>query len=156
MQTLPEGSIAPSFTLLNQDGHTVSLNQYKNKQNVLIYFYPKAMTPGCTTQAKELSKIKDYLISKNTIILGISPDNTQRLKKFEIRDDLTIQLLGDEDHSVANNYGVWGQKKFMGKTYNGIHRISFFIDMNGNIEKVFKNFKAKNHHEVVLEYINRP
>ena len=138
MHTLSEGNIAPDFNLQNQDGDTVSLSQYKNQHNVLIYFYPKAMTPGCTIQSKELSKIKDQLLSKNTVVLGVSPDNIQRLKKFEIRDTLTIQLLSDEDHSVASDYGVWGQKKFMGKVYNGIHRVSLFIDFNGNITLLFQ------------------
>lgn len=126
---------------------------FKGKKNVLIYFYPKAMTPGCTTQSIGLSSISDKLAKLDTVVLGISPDAPKRLKKFEERDNLTVQLLSDEDHKVAEQFGVWGEKKFMDKVYDGIHRISFFIDKDGKINHVFDKFKTKDHHEIVLEYI---
>ena len=153
MITLNAGQVAPDFTLYDQNDQKVSLSKFKDNKNVLIYFYPKAMTPGCTTQSIGLSNISDQLESLNTIVLGISPDSTQRLKKFENRDNLSIKLLSDEDHKVADLFGVWGEKKFMGKIYDGIHRISFFINTNGQIVKVFKGFKTKDHHNIVLEYI---
>ena len=134
MITLETGQSAPEFTLYNQNQEKVSLSDFKGQENVLIYFYPKAMTPGCTVQSIGLSSINKELEALNTIVLGISPDTTQRLKKFENRDNLTIQLLSDEDHQVADLYCVWGQKKFMGKVYDGIHRISFFIDIEGKVK----------------------
>ena len=152
MKTLKENELAPEFTLYNQNNEELSLSDLRNKHNVLIYFYPKAMTPGCTTQSIELSNISEQLVKLNTVVKGISPDSTSRLKKFETRDNLSIQLLSDEDHKVADLYGVWGQKKFMGKVYDGIHRISFFIDIEGKIQKVFNGFKTKEHHNLVLEY----
>ncbi|AJI75551.1 redoxin family protein [Francisella philomiragia subsp. philomiragia ATCC 25015] len=153
MKTLEQGQLAPNFKLENQNNEEVSLSDFKGKKNVLIYFYPKAMTPGCTTQSIGLSSISDKLAKLDTVVLGISPDAPKRLKKFEERDNLTIQLLSDEDHKVAEQFGVWGEKKFMGKVYDGIHRISFFIDKDGKINHVFNKFKTKDHHEVVLEYI---
>ncbi|MBK2259229.1 thioredoxin-dependent thiol peroxidase [Francisella philomiragia] len=153
MKILEQGQLAPNFKLENQNNEEVSLSDFKGKKNVLIYFYPKAMTPGCTTQSIGLSSISDKLAKLDTVVLGISPDAPKRLKKFEERDNLTVQLLSDEDHKVAELYGVWGEKKFMGKVYDGIHRISFFIDKDGKINHVFDKFKTKDHHEVVLEYI---
>jgi peroxiredoxin Q/BCP len=153
MKTLKPEQLAPNFMLQNQNNEKVSLNDFKGKKNVLIYFYPKAMTPGCTTQSIGLSSISKELEELNTIVLGISPDNSIRLKKFETRDNLTIQLLSDENHQVAEKYGVWGEKKFMGKIYDGIHRISFFIDKEGIVKHVFKGFKTKEHHSIVLQYI---
>lgn len=153
MKTLEQGQLAPNFKLENQNEEQVSLSDFKGKKNVLVYFYPKAMTPGCTTQAIGLSSISDKLAKLDTVVLGISPDAPKRLKKFEERDNLTVQLLSDEDHKVAEQFGVWGEKKFMGKVYDGIHRISFFIDKDGKINHVFDKFKTKDHHEIVLEYI---
>ena len=153
MKTLEQGQLAPEFKLENQDNEQVSLSDFKGKKNVLIYFYPKAMTPGCTTQSIGLSGIRDKLAKLDTVVLGISPDAPKRLKKFEERDSLTIQLLSDEDHKVAEQFGVWGEKKFMGKVYGGIHRISFFIDKDGKIQQVFNKFKTKDHHDVVLDFI---
>ncbi|MBK2111896.1 thioredoxin-dependent thiol peroxidase [Francisella tularensis subsp. novicida FSC159] len=153
MKTLEQGQLAPNFKLENQNNEEVSLSDFKGKKNVLIYFYPKAMTPGCTTQSIGLSSINEKLTELDTVVLGISPDAPKLLKKFEERDNLTVQLLSDEDHKVAELFGVWGEKKFMGKVYDGIHRISFFIDKDGKILHVFKDFKTKDHHEIVLEYI---
>ena len=153
MKTLEQGLIAPNFKLENQNNEVVSLSDFKGKKNVLIYFYPKAMTPGCTTQSIGLTSISEKLAELDTVVFGISPDVPKRLKKFEERDNLSIQLLSDEDHQVADLFGVWGEKKFMGKVYDGIHRISFFIDKDGKINHVFDKFKTKEHHDIVLEYI---
>lgn len=150
MNTLKAGDKAPAFSLLNQNGETVSLSDFLGKK-VLVYFYPKASTPGCTVQAKGLRDIKADLDTKNTVVLGLSPDPVKRLTKFAEKEALNFHLLSDEDHSIADAFGVWGLKKFMGKEYDGIHRISFIIDEQGNIETVLDKFKTKEHHDVVLE-----
>ena len=154
MNTLNVGDKAPLFTLLNQDGNEVSLSQYIGKKQVLVYFYPKAMTPGCTIQAQGLRDISNELASLNTTVYGISPDAPKRLLKFKERDELNFTLLSDEDHKVADDFGVWGLKKFMGKEYDGIHRLSFLIGKDGNIAHVFNKFKTKEHHQVVLDVLN--
>ncbi|KKC99024.1 thioredoxin-dependent thiol peroxidase [Photobacterium halotolerans] len=153
MQTLTAGSPAPDFTLPDQNGAPVSLNDFKGKK-VLAYFYPKAMTPGCTVQACGLRDSKSELDALNVVVLGISIDPVKRLPKFIERDNLNFTLLSDEDHAVAELFGVWGEKKFMGKIYDGLHRVSFLINEDGVIEHVFNKFKTKDHHEVVLAYLN--
>ncbi|EOW3977527.1 thioredoxin-dependent thiol peroxidase [Vibrio parahaemolyticus] len=153
MNTLTAGSPAPAFSLLDQDGNTVTLDDFKGKK-VLFYFYPKAMTPGCTTQAKGLRDVKAELDAHNVVVLGVSIDPVKRLGKFIERDELNFTLLSDEDHAVAEQFGVWGEKKFMGKVYDGLYRISFLINEEGVIEHVFNKFKTKDHHEVVLNYLN--
>lgn len=152
MKTLTSGAPAPQFSLQNQDDNTVSLSDFKGRK-VLFYFYPKAMTPGCTVQAQGLRDIKTELDALNVSVLGVSIDAVKRLGKFIERDNLNFTLLSDEDHAVADQFGVWGEKKFMGKTYDGLHRISFLIDENGMIEHVFDKFKTKDHHQVVLDYL---
>ena len=111
------------------------------------------MTPGCTVQAQGLRDIKSELAEKNTVVFGISPDEPKRLAKFCERDQLNFTLLSDPDHKVADQFGVWGLKKFMGREYDGIHRLSFLINLEGKISHVFNKFKTKNHHEVVLEQL---
>ncbi|MCG7530793.1 thioredoxin-dependent thiol peroxidase [Psychrobium sp. MM17-31] len=152
MNTLQAGDKAPEFTLLDQNEKEVSLNQFSGKK-VLVYFYPKAMTPGCNVQAQGLRDSLEELKSLNVEVLGLSPDAPKRLAKFTEKFDLNFSLLSDEDHAIADAFGVWGLKKFMGKEYDGIHRISFLVDENGVVEHVFNKFKTKNHHEVVLEHI---
>lgn len=154
MTYLPEGSQAPAFTLSDQNGAPVSLNQFQGKK-VLVYFYPKAMTPGCKVQACGLRDSQAELEARGVVVLGISPDPVSRLKKFEEKDHLNFTLLSDEDHAVADAFGVWGPKKFMGKEYDGIHRISFLIDEAGKVARVFDKFKTKDHHQVVLDYLNQ-
>lgn len=154
METLTAGAPAPAFSLLDQDGNTVTLSDFEGKK-VLFYFYPKAMTPGCTVQAKGLRDVKAELDAHNVVVLGVSIDPVKRLGKFIERDELNFTLLSDEDHAVAEQFGVWGEKKFMGKVYDGLHRISFLINEEGVIEHVFNKFKTKTHHEVVLDYFNQ-
>jgi peroxiredoxin Q/BCP len=149
MNTLKAGDKAPSFSLQNQNGEQVNLADFTGKR-VLVYFYPKASTPGCTVQAKGLRDSKAELQEKDVVVLGISPDPVKRLAKFSEKEGLNFDLLSDEDHSIADGFGVWGLKKFMGKEYDGIHRLSFLIDGNGIVETVFDKFKTKDHHEVVL------
>ncbi|MCP3862613.1 thioredoxin-dependent thiol peroxidase [Marisediminitalea sp.] len=153
MKTLVAGDAAPAFTLPNQDGDSISLASFQGKK-VLVYFYPKAMTPGCTVQAQGLRDIQQELKQHNVEVLGISPDAVKRLPKFIEKEQLNFTLLSDEDHAVADAFGVWGPKKFMGKEYDGIHRISFLIDENGKVEEVFDKFKTKEHHLVILNYLN--
>ncbi|RUO44321.1 thioredoxin-dependent thiol peroxidase [Aliidiomarina taiwanensis] len=150
MKHLKEGDKAPAFTLLDQNENETTLASLLEQGRVLLYFYPKAMTPGCTVQAQNLRDQKQALADKNTIAVGISIDAPKRLAKFTERDELNFTLLSDEDHAVAEAYGVWGLKKFMGREYDGIHRISFLIEQDGTISKIFDKFKTKDHHEVVL------
>lgn len=154
MKTLQAGEIAPQFELLNQDGDLVKLESFHGKK-VLVYFYPKAMTPGCTVQAQGLRDSSEALASHNVEVLGISIDPVKRLGKFIEKEQLNFTLLSDEDHAVADQFGVWGEKKFMGKVYDGLHRLSFLIDETGKIEHVFNKFKTKDHHEVVLSYLSQ-
>ena len=153
MNTLSAGDAAPLFSLPDQDGNPVSLESFKGKK-VLVYFYPKAMTPGCTVQAQGLRDIQNELQQNNVVVLGISPDAVKRLPKFIEKEQLNFTLLSDEDHTVADAFGVWGPKKIMGKEYDGIHRITFLIDEEGNVEQVFNKFKTKEHHLVILNYLN--
>ncbi|MFQ3206819.1 MAG: peroxiredoxin Q/BCP [Glaciecola sp.] len=150
MNTLKVGDKAPQFTLKNQSDDAVSLADHAGKK-VLVYFYPKAMTPGCTIQAQGLRDIKSDLDKHNVVVLGISPDAVKRLPKFIEKESLNFTLLSDEDHAVADAFGVWGLKKFMGKEYDGIHRLSFLIDESGVVSHVFDKFKTKEHHQVVLD-----
>ncbi len=153
MEFLAAGNPAPQFELPDQDDNIVKLSDFAGKK-VLVYFYPKAMTPGCTVQAQNLRDVKAELEALNVVVFGISPDPVKRLPKFIEKESLNFTLLSDEDHQIAEAFGVWGPKKFMGKEYDGIHRISFLIDEVGLIEKVFDKFKTKDHHEVVLDYLN--
>lgn len=153
MKTLTKGDKAPQFDLLDQNGESVKLADYAGKK-VLVYFYPKAMTPGCTVQAQNLRDSESELAAAGVTVMGISIDPVKRLTKFTERDELNFILLSDEDHAVADQFGVWGEKKFMGKVYDGIHRLSFLIDENGVVEHVFDKFKTKDHHQVVLDYLN--
>ncbi|MDP4946245.1 MAG: thioredoxin-dependent thiol peroxidase [Alishewanella sp.] len=153
MQTLTAGQIAPDFTLPDQQQQPVNLSALLKQQRVLVYFYPKAMTPGCTVQACALRDSMAELEQLGVKVVGISTDAPTRLAKFAERDQLNFTLLGDEDHQVAEAFGVWGLKKFMGKEYDGLHRLSFLINQDGSIAKVFDKFKTKDHHEVVLSYL---
>lgn len=155
MNTLKQGDKAPAFSLLDQNENTVDLYDLLKENRVLLYFYPRAMTPGCTVQAQNLRDQKSALAKKNTVAVGISTDAPKKLAKFTERDDLNFTLVSDEDHKVADAFGVWGPKKFMGREYDGLHRISFLIEQDGTIAKVFDKFKTKNHHEVVLSELER-
>ncbi len=150
MQTLKAGDHAPAFTLANAAGQPVALTELLKQGRVLVYFYPKAMTPGCTVQAQQLRDHQAQFQQHQVITVGISTDAPARLAKFTERDQLNFTLLSDEDHKVAEQFGVWGSKKFMGKTYDGLHRISFLINQDGRIAEVFDSFKTSNHHQVIL------
>ena len=152
MNRLIAGNQAPAFTLLNQQESPISLSDFRGKK-VLVYFYPKALTPGCTSQACGLRDSKAELDELGLVILGISPDMPKKLAQFIEKKALNFTLLSDPDHQVAEMFGVWGEKKFMGKTYDGIHRVSFLIDENGKIMHVFDKFKTTVHHQVIVDYL---
>lgn len=152
IKPLAEGDKAPSFSLPDKDGELIHSNDYQNER-ILLYFYPKAMTPGCTIQACNLRDNIDEFKKYNITIIGISTDKPEKLLRFTEKELLNFDLLSDHNHTVAESFGVWGQKEFMGKTYDGIHRISFLIGIDGVIEKVFDNFKTNNHHDIILNYL---
>ncbi|WP_432651931.1 thioredoxin-dependent thiol peroxidase [Pseudoalteromonas arctica] len=152
MMAIEVGQIAPDFTLLDQNSNPVTLSELKGKK-ALVYFYPRASTPGCTVQAQGLRDSKAELDALNVIVLGISPDTPKKLTNFTNKQELNFTLLADEDHAVCEKYHVWQLKKFMGKENMGVVRTSFLVDEKGNIEHVFNKFKTKNHHEVVLDYL---
>ncbi len=138
------------FFSSDQDGNIVSLGDFKLKK-YFSTFTQKAMTPGCIVQAEACVISKHNLMTSIFVVLGVSVDPVKRLPNFVAKKSLNFTLLSDEDHSVAEQFGVWGEKKFIGKVYDGLHRISFLIDEEGQIEHVFNKFKTKTHHEVVLE-----
>ena len=135
-----EGSAAPNIKLLNQDGDTVALSSFKGSK-VLIYFYPKADTPGCTTQSCALRDIAEEI--GDTVIIGISPDAPAKLKKFDDKYSLGFTLLSDEDHAVAEQFGVWVEKSMYGRKYMGVQRSSFLIDEKGRIERAWPKISPK-------------
>jgi len=147
------GDSAPVFTTKNQNEQIRSLSDFIGK-NVVLYFYPKAMTPGCTTQACEIRDHQSDFTKRNAVVLGISPDAPARLQKFIDKQNLNFELLSDEDHSIADLFGVWGPKKFMGKVYDGIHRSTFIIDPEGKIRAIMHPVKTKTHHEDVLSLLD--
>ena len=147
------GAVAPAFTLLNQDGEKVSLKQFKGKKNVVLYFYPKAMTPGCTVQACGIRDSEKALAKINTVVLGVSPDPVARLGRFIEKEDLNFTLLSDEDHAVAEKYGAWGLKKFMGRQFMGVLRTTFIIGKDGRIKHVMAKVNTKTHHDDVMALI---
>lgn len=146
------GSIAPLFTLLNQNGDEVDLKKIKDK-TIVLYFYPKASTPGCTVQACGIRDSKKELAKANTIVFGISPDLPAKLTKFIEKEKLNFDLLSDPEHLVAEMYGVWGLKKFMGREYMGVKRISFIIGNDGKLKHIMDDVKTKTHHDDVLSLV---
>lgn len=141
---LEPGQTAPDFTATDQDGSSVSLSGLRGRR-VLLYFYPQAATPGCTTQACDFRDDLRSFASAGITVLGMSPDAPAKNKAFAEKEGLTFPLLSDEDHSVAESYGAWGEKKNYGKTYEGLIRSTFVIDAEGRIEKALYNVKATGH-----------
>jgi peroxiredoxin Q/BCP len=145
-----EGEQAPDFTLPDQDGNNVTLSDLRGRP-VVLYFYPKADTPGCTTQACGIRDHRGDYEQAGAKVLGVSPDTVTAIRKFAGKYTLDFELLADEDHAVAELYGVWGEKKMYGKTYMGVQRATFVIDPEGKVAKVFPKVSPKTHDEVVLE-----
>jgi thioredoxin-dependent peroxiredoxin len=145
-----EGDKAPDFKLLDQDGEPVELSDHAGG-TVVVYFYPRADTPGCTTQACGIRDRSGDYAAAGATVLGISPDEPTALRKFADKHDLGFTLLGDPDHSVAEAYGVWVEKSMYGKRYMGIQRATFIVDGDGRIAKVFPKVSPKTHDDVVLK-----
>jgi peroxiredoxin Q/BCP len=144
------GNLAPDFTLNNQDGKAVRLKDFKGKQAVVLYFYPAAMTPGCTVQACGLRDHAAELAQHGAVALGVSPDKEAKLRKFADRDALNFDLLSDPDHAVAEAWGCWGKKKFMGREVTGILRSTFVIGKDGKLKHIMDKVATKTHHADVL------
>jgi peroxiredoxin Q/BCP len=147
---LREGTTAPDFSLPADGGGDVSLSDYRGKK-VVLYFYPKDNTSGCTTEACNFRDDYSDLIAAGAVVLGVSPDTVQSHDKFKLKHGLPFALLSDPDHEVAELYGAWGEKKMYGRTYMGIIRSTFIIDEEGRIAKVFPKVQPKNHSQQVLK-----
>ncbi|EAL5740662.1 thioredoxin-dependent thiol peroxidase [Campylobacter lari] len=150
MKELQIGDKAPVFELLNQDGVKISLSDFLGKK-IILYFYPKDNTPGCTTQACEFSQNYEDFLGKNAVIIGISPDSVKSHENFIKKYDLKHTLLSDSEKEISKLYGAWGLKKNYGKEYEGLIRSTFVINEEGNIVKIYKNVKAKDHAFKVLK-----
>ena len=145
---IKEGNKAPEFSEKNQAGETVKLSSFRDKKNVVLYFYPKDMTPGCTTEACDFRDQHKNL--KHTVVLEVSADSEERHRRFIDKYGLPFDLIADENQKVANKYGVWQKKKLYGKEFMGIVRSTFIIDKKGVIRKIFQKVKVKDHVEEVL------
>jgi peroxiredoxin Q/BCP len=143
------GDPAPDFTLPDQEGNPVTLSDFTG-QNVVLYFYPKADTPGCTTQACGVRDHRADYASADAVVLGVSPDAPAKIAKFDAKYDLGFPLLGDEDHAVAEAYGVWVTKSRYGREYMGNERTTFVIARDGTIKEIFRKVKPGEHDELVL------
>jgi peroxiredoxin Q/BCP len=140
---------APTFTLPDQRGELVSLSDYRGRR-VIIFFYPKAMTPGCTTEACDFRDARDGLVAETIDVVGISPDPPERNRAFAEKEGLGFPLLSDEDHAVADAYGAWGTKKNYGREYEGLIRSTFVVGPGGELEREYRNVRAKGHVERIL------
>ena len=148
-----EGNKAPDFSGKNQDGKSVKLSSFKAKKNVVLYFYPKDMTPGCTTEACDFKdQFKKF---KDTTILGVSVDSPERHQKFIDKYNLPFELIADENKKICKKYGVWQEKKLYGKTFMGIVRSTFIIDKTGTVQKIFSKVKVTGHVDEVLETLKK-
>lgn len=147
--TLTEGIKAPAFSGIDQDGKKISLADFKGKK-VVLYFYPQDMTPTCTIQACNLRDNYGLLKKKGFIVIGVSPDDAARHKKFEKKNDLPFPLVADTNHAIIEKYGVWGEKQMFGNKYMGVHRTTFVIDEKGMIKKIFLKPNNKAHAEEII------
>ena len=144
------GDKAPEINSIDENGEVINLEQFKGKK-VVLYFYPKDMTPGCTAQSCNLRDNYHTLLDNGYVVLGCSADSPERHQKFIAKHDLPFSLISDENKEVLNAYGVWGEKKFMGRTYDGIHRTTFVIAENGIIEDIITKVRTKAHTEQILK-----
>ena len=150
MTHLTEGNKAPAFKSKDQNGKSVSLADYKGKK-IVLYFYPEDDTETCTIQACNLRDNFSLLKKHGFVVLGVSPDEEKKHKKFETKYDLPFTLIADADHTIIDKYGVWGPKQLYGRTYMGLHRTTFLIDEKGIIQKIFLKPKSKQHTEEILK-----
>ena len=149
MNMLKVGDKVPDFSAKDQDGNTINLNDYKGKK-LVVFFYPKANTPGCTAEACNLRDNYKELQDQGFELLGVSADSEKKQSNFKNKYEFPFPLLADEDHTVINAFGVWGPKKFMGREYDGIHRTTFVIDGEGVVENVIEKVKTKDHAAQIL------
>ena len=150
MKTLQKGEPVPAFSVSDDKGNTQQLSDYKG-QKLVVFFYPKANTPGCTAEACDLRDHYKELQEAGYALLGVSADSEKKQRNFSEKYDFPFPLLADEDKHVINAFGVWGPKKFMGREYDGIHRMTFIIDENGVVERVIEKVKTKVHAAQILE-----
>ncbi len=150
---LEKNQTAPDFTTTNQNDETVSLAQYKGKQRVVLYFYPKDDTPGCTIEANEFTALVAEFAAADAVVLGVSKDSCEKHLKFIVKHDLKVELLADTSGEVCEKYGVWGERQFMGKKYMGIGRSTFVIDKKGILVEVNYKVKAKGHAQQILDLV---
>ncbi len=150
MTSITEGSKAPAFKGRDQNGNTISLADYKGKK-VVLYFYPEDDTPTCTVQACNLRDNFGVLKKQGIVVLGVSPDEEKKHKKFESKYDLPFTLIADPGHTIIDKYGVWGPKQMYGRNYMGLHRTTFLIDGKGIVKKIFVKPKSKQHTEEILK-----
>ena len=150
MSYLNTGDAAPDFTAKNQNGKEISLSDFKGKK-VILYFYPKDDTPGCTAEACNLRDNYDALIEKGFDVIGVSPDNEKSHTKFQSKYNLQFNLLADDDKSILKKYGAWGKKNMYGKLFDSVLRTTYVISEDGKIEKVIKKVDTKNHAQQILE-----
>ena len=153
MAKLREGEKAPTFTGIDQDGKSVSLSDFSGK-NLILFFYPKDMTPGCTAEACNLRDNYTELRKKGFEILGISPDSVSRHQKFTEKYELPFKLIADEEKEILKNYGVWGEKKMYGRSYMGVNRTTLIIDKEGTIIKIFPKVKTNDHTAQILSELS--
>lgn len=154
MSELKEGQQAPEFTGLDQEGKTVSLDQFKGKK-VVLYFYPKDDTPGCTAEACDFRDNYQGLLAKGIVVLGVSVDDEKSHQKFATKHSLPFTLLADTDHKIVEAYGVWAEKNMYGKKYMGINRTTFIIDEHGVLSHIIKKVDTKNSTAQVLELLEK-
>ena len=156
MGALKEGSKAPDFSLPASNGENVQLKDFKGKKRVVLYFYPKDDTPGCTVEACGFRDKLKPIEAKDTVILGVSPDDVESHNKFIEKFKLPFLLLSDEDKKVCKAYGVWVKKNMYGKEYMGVGRTTFIIGKDGKIEKIFEKVKPDGHNDEILEFLSEP
>ena len=151
MKTLKAGDQVPEFTAKDQEGNTINLTDYKGKK-LIVFFYPKASTPGCTAEACNLRDNYEDLQERGYSLLGVSADSQKKQTNFKEKYNFPFPLLADEDKTLINAFGVWGPKKFMGKEYDGIHRTTFIIDEKGKVDRVIDKVKTKDHAAQILAH----
>ncbi len=150
---LEAGQTAPEFTAVDQHGNEVSLGAYRNDKNVVLYFYPKDDTPGCTIEANEFTALIDQFAAADTVVFGVSKDSCEKHQKFIDKHGLRVELLADTDGSLCELYGTWGKRKFMGREYMGIGRSTFVIAKSGQLAHVDYKVKAKGHARAILDIV---
>lgn len=153
MTTLTLGAASPLVSLLNQDSELFESKSLLGKKNLVVYFYPKALTPGCTTQACGIHDYQAKFEALDTIVVGVSPDVPEKLRKFAEKYGLEFPLLSDTELKAANDFGVWGMKKFMGREFMGIIRTSFIIDKKGTLRHIIEKVNTKTHNDELIAYI---